>query len=77
MREDTRLMSRNTKIYLCGDSPCPTDDEFVHRVYYGCVPKTFSERTGRAKGHHNQKCAVEGCYKYHWDGGCVGHTFDE
>lgn len=29
------------------DASCPNDPAFVHRFYFGCVPKDFSDRTGR------------------------------
>jgi hypothetical protein len=64
------MSERKYKVYLCGDVPCPTDDDYEHRFYFGCVPKTFSDRTGRAKGHKQSRCDVEGCHRYHWDGGC-------
>ncbi len=55
------------KVYICGDAPCPNDADFEHRFYFGCVPKDFSDRTGRSKTHSQTKRADN---LYHWDGGC-------
>lgn len=61
------------RVYVCGDGPeCPHDDRFEHRFYFGCVPKTFKDRTGRAKGHRQTLTEVPGLpYQvWMWDGGC-------
>jgi hypothetical protein len=61
------------RVYLCGDEPCPNDPEFVHRMIFGhvCVPKTFSDRTGRAKGHRQTPTDIGLPYPVSmWDGGC-------
>lgn len=60
-------MPRNYVVHLCGDAPCPNDPTFEHRFYFGCVPKDFSERTGRSKTHR-QRRGADGLYR--WDGGC-------
>lgn len=54
-------------VYICGDAPCPNDTDFEHRLYYGCVPKDFSDRTGLSKTHR-QRQASDGLYR--WNGGC-------
>lgn len=72
-----------TFLVINGDSPCPHDDRFEHRFYFGCVPKTFSDRTGRAKGfrqtetpnaypkvNHGVTCAST---RWLWNGGCDAH----
>lgn len=60
------------RAYLCADSPCPHDRRFVHRLYFGCVPGTFSDRTGRARGHTQVPTTIDGLpwRVYLWDGGC-------
>lgn len=65
-------MSRTYSVHLCGDSACPSDDTFVHRPFFGCVPANFSERTGRAKGHTQTETAIDGLpWKvWLWNGGC-------
>lgn len=54
-------------VYLCGDTKCPTDPDFEHRFYFGCVPKDFSDRTGHSKTHR-QRQGLDGLWR--WDGGC-------
>lgn len=61
------------RVYIDGDGPdCPHDDRFEHRFYFGCVPKNFSERTGRAKGHRQTETTIDGLpwNVWLWDGGC-------
>lgn len=55
------------EVHLCGDTDCPTDPDFEHRFYYGCVPKDFNGNTGRSKTHKQTK--GPDC-RYHWNGGC-------
>ena len=60
-------MPRNYAVYLCGPRQCPTDPAFEHDNFYGCVPKDFSERTGRSKTHRQHR-DEDG--RYRWNGGC-------
>ena len=61
------------------DDDCPHDPRFEHRFWYGCVPRTFSDRTGRAKGFHQTE--TPNAYpqpgkadtRWLWDGGCDKH----
>lgn len=52
---------------ICGTGRCPNDDAFEHDNYFGCVPKDFSERTGRSKTHRQTK-GPDG--RFRWNGGC-------
>lgn len=58
--------------YVCGDTDCPNDPAFEHRFYYGCVPRDFSDQTGRSRTRRQTATAVDGLpWKLHlWDGGC-------
>lgn len=60
---------RKYAVYLDGDSVCPNDPDFVHRMLFGytCVPKDFSDNTGRSRTH-KQSEGEDG--RYWWDGGC-------
>ncbi len=61
------------RVYLCGvETECPHDGEFEHRGWpFGCVPRDFSERTGRSRTHHQRSEDVPGYGdRYRWDGGC-------
>lgn len=60
-------MRRSYAVHICGDTDCPSDPAFEHRFYFGCVPKDFSERTGRSKSHR-QSQGPDG--RYRWNGGC-------
>lgn len=56
------------KVYLCGvPYECPHDADFEHDNYFGCIPKDFSQRTGRSKSHRQTR-AADG--RYRWNGGC-------
>lgn len=59
-------------VCLLADRDCPHDEAFEHRHYYGCVPRDFSERTGRSKTHSQTRVAGQYLlgYRYLWDGGC-------
>lgn len=62
-------------IYLCGDTSCPCDPNFEHRFYFGCVPKDFSERTGRSKTQRQRNVTAPDLrhgYRFMWTGGCDG-----
>lgn len=61
------MTSRQGRTLLCGPSTCPYDPNFEHDNYFGCVPKNFNPRTGRAKGFPQTKRA-DG--KHRWPGGC-------
>jgi hypothetical protein len=53
------------------DTVCPHDPKFVHRFYYGCVPVTFSDRTGNAKGYRQTETEIGLPWKvWLWNGGC-------
>jgi hypothetical protein len=54
-------------IHICGDTPCPNDEQFIHRFYYGCTPKDFKENTGTSATYKQTK-GDDG--KYRWGGGC-------
>lgn len=59
------------KTYICGPSDCPNDPAFEHDNYFGCIPKDFSEKTGRSKTHRQHQDA-DG--RYRWNGGCDQHA---
>lgn len=66
-------MSHRYVTYVCGDGACPNNPQFEHRFYFGCVPKDFSERTGRSKTHRQYRVDepdTPGGYRYRWNGGC-------
>lgn len=71
------------KSYLCGPTTCPNDPEFVHDNYFGCVPRTFSPTTGKAKGYRQVKTnvpapGIPGEYRWKWDhGGCDPAVLDK
>lgn len=60
-------------VYICGPTDCPNDPAFEHDNYFGCIPKDFSQSTGRSKTHHQTKkvdpTSPTG-YRYRWNGGC-------
>lgn len=61
------------RVHLCGmDADCPHDPDFEHRPWpFGCVPRDFSERTGRSRTHRQHLAEVLGYGERHrWDGGC-------
>lgn len=67
-------MARGYTVYIDGTSDCPHDPGFEHRMIFGyvCVPKDFSERTGRSRTHKQTETVIEGLpWKvWLWAGGC-------
>lgn len=57
---------------LCEPGDCPNDPAFEHDNYFGCIPKDFSQRTGRSKTHRQTKHPepTKAGYRYRWNGGC-------
>lgn len=67
------------KTYICAPSDCPHDPDFEHDNYFGCIPKDFSQTTGRSKTHHQSKVADTSSptgYRYVWNGGCAAPERD-
>ncbi len=66
---------KNYAVYICGDTDCPHDPAFEHRRLFGleCVPKDFSERTGKSETRSQHRVARPDRplgYRYEWNGGC-------
>lgn len=55
------------RVYICGPTDCPKDPDFEHDGYFGCIPRDFSQATGRSK-KYRQARGPDG--RYRWNGGC-------
>jgi hypothetical protein len=58
-------------IHVDGTGRCPTDPNYHHEFYYGCVPVDFSLATGRSKSAHQTKTDIGLPWPvWLWPGGC-------
>ncbi len=65
------------RTYICAPTTCPSDANFEHDNYFGCIPLDFSATTGRSKKYRQRKVVDSsrpGGYRYAWNGGCDAHV---